>query len=53
MRTIFFVGSLIVFALIAIGTSFWPPTLWVLVIVGPLVPLQMASLQQKKHMQDY
>lgn len=49
MRTIFFVASLIVLALIAIGTYFWPPTLWVWVIVGPLIGLGMYDACQTQH----
>jgi len=49
MRTIFFVGSLIVLALIAIGAYFWLPTLWVFVIVGPLIGLGMYDACQTQH----
>ena len=49
MRTIFFVASLIVLALIATGAYFWPPTLWVWVIVGPLIGLGMYDACQTQH----
>lgn len=49
MRTIFFVGSLIVLVLVAIGAYFWPPILWIFVIVGPLIGLGIYDACQTQH----
>ena len=50
MRTKFVAGSVLILAMIlAISELWWPPAVWALVIVGPLIILGLHDLIQKKH----
>lgn len=49
MRRLFVICAVVVLALIGAVAFAWPPVLWALVVVGPLVALGMADMLQKHH----
>ncbi len=49
MRNLFIIFSVAVLAIIAVIAYFWPPILFALILVGPLVILGIMDLLQNKH----
>ncbi|MCM4169543.1 Isopentenyl-diphosphate delta-isomerase [Arenibacter antarcticus] len=49
VRERFMIISVIVIVIIAGVALFWPPILWILLIVGPLVVMGIFDIVQKKH----
>jgi glutamate synthase domain-containing protein 2 len=48
MRTLFLVGSATLLLLVAIGTSYWPPAAWSLVVILPLIARGIADMVQTR-----
>ena len=49
VRRIFITASIIVLIAIGTGAYFWLPTLWSLVIIGPLIIMGLTDMLQNKH----
>jgi hypothetical protein len=49
MRHLFFIGSVIILILNAIISSIWPPVLWSMLVLGPVMVLGLFDAFQHKH----